>query len=115
PGPAASTSSSTCRYTARAAIHTRSLHDALPIWPHLARPDGPRMVPEPDDALPAPAPGRDDVADDDALAVASVHGLRPAPGAHRQDRKSTRLHSSHVKITYARLSFKKNYTKYFNR
>src|SRR5690606_27408238 len=52
--------------------------------PHLARPDGPRMVPEPDDALPSPAAGGDDAADDDALAVAGVHGLRhPADGQER--------------------------------
>src|SRR6266700_5485822 len=67
--------------TATPAIYTLSLHDALPI---CGRPD--------------------DLPVDDAGQVLADRVADPrAPG----DRKSTRLNSSHVKISYAGFSLKK--------
>src|SRR5438874_5315140 len=63
--------------------YTLSLHDALPI--------SRRAAPRGGEAAPASDPGR-------------------SPGA-RGDRKSTRLNSSHVEISYAVLCLKKKNTK----
>src|SRR5690606_42137029 len=74
---------------ATAAIYTLSLHDALPIYPRTS-----------------PVPSRADLAEAaymDALMVI-VGLIRPAAP---QDRKSTRLNSSHVKISYAVFCLKK--------
>src|SRR5437899_5795856 len=68
--------------TATTEIYTLSLHDALPIY--QAR------------GLAEIAPGDDDV---DLLELAG--------GRHRQDRKSTRLNSSHLGISYAVFCLKK--------
>src|SRR6266511_5516809 len=72
--------------TATTEIYTLSLHDALPIWPQSRR-----------------------------FALASCPGRRPlrgSPGETRgEDRKSTRLNSSHVKISYAVFCLKKKKTK----
>src|SRR6266700_2941960 len=65
--------------TATTEIYTLSLHDALPISPAAARSPRPR---------PRPAVG--------------IPALR-----RRRDRKSTRLNSSHVKISYAAFCMKK--------
>src|SRR6266498_3174196 len=62
--------------TATTEIYTLSLHDALPTWPCAA---GPRSI--------AGSPG------------SRAGGW--CPGAGRPDRKSTRLNSSHVRISYA--------------
>src|SRR5262245_63076532 len=69
--------------TAPTEIYTLSLHDALPIWP------GPGRLPQ---ALQHPR------------IRASV--ARAAPG-NRKDRKSTRLNSSHLGISYAVFCLKK--------
>src|SRR6266511_3225619 len=62
--------------TAPTVIYTLSLHDALPIFPSTTpRMDRPRRM----------------------CSDSTRHSLR---GRHR-DRKSTRLNSSHVKISYA--------------
>src|SRR5215813_14437622 len=67
--------------TATTEIYTLSLHDALPIW-RQRRPDtGSRRC---------------------ARAWASSSGRMP-----RSDRKSTRLNSSHVRISYAVFCLKK--------
>src|SRR5437588_2033441 len=70
--------------TATTEIYTLSLHDALPILPRAAHEKG---------ALPIP------------------HGDRPLPDIledlERQDRKSTRLNSSHTVISYAVFCLKK--------
>src|SRR5437870_6711532 len=64
--------------TATTEIYTLSLHDALPIW----------------------------IDDDDLLLVADDPGV-DRTGAVRRDRKSTRLNSSHVAISYAVFCLKK--------
>src|SRR5690349_24111693 len=77
-------------------IYTLSLHDALPIsrraesadWSVLGRPPArrrPRTRPGP---APCSTPAR-------------------SPGSARRDRKSTRLNSSHVEISYAVFCLKK--------
>src|SRR5215475_15731203 len=68
--------------TATTEIYTLSLHDALPIC--SARPSTPRRTTPPSRSIDAPA---------------------GSPG--RTDRKSTRLNSSHVKISYAVFCLKK--------
>src|SRR5690606_41284072 len=82
------------------AIYTLSLHDALPIWggggQRLLRARGARW-PRPGAGVPAPGRPRDDR----GLPVDALDGGR------RQDRKSTRLNSSHVKISYAVFCLKK--------
>src|SRR6202022_5123869 len=65
--------------TATTEIYTLSLHDALPIFDHAGVP---------------------------------VHGVLVAAAGrtfHRQDRKSTRLNSSHANISYAVFCLKKTY------
>src|SRR5690606_41623095 len=83
--------------TATSPTYTLSLHDALPICPRRRRPPparrrggGRRRA-----ARPARLRGAD-------LVAAHRRGDRPA-----RDRKSTRLNSSHVKISYAVFCLKK--------
>src|SRR6201999_4636498 len=66
--------------TATTEIYTLSLHDALPIFDVVEQMVGMGM------------------------------GHRWAPGCARGDRKSTRLNSSHVRISYAVFCLKKNKT-----
>src|SRR5690606_40652667 len=85
-------------------IYTLSLHDALPIWRRVV-------------ALPHAAAGRDAVAAQRRRRRRGRgrHGPRRVagpgdPGRRRArplDRKSTRLNSSHVKISYAVFCLKK--------
>src|SRR5687768_17728070 len=75
-------------------IYTLSLHDALPI----------------SDAEHLPGAGRRPAAVRNRLAARSRParaGARRRPGAARQDRKSTRLNSSHGYISYAVFCLKK--------
>src|SRR5215475_15347434 len=72
--------------TATTYIYTLSLHDALPIWPAGRR-----------------CPGR----------CCCSPRTAPAPGSARPDRKSTRLNSSHGKISYAVLCLKKKTRPWF--
>src|SRR5207253_11515416 len=93
-------------------ISTLSLHDALPIWPHARPKSG--MAPE------GAIPGNRFVAEtqqttppawlvtaDEAQLILEAAFLPNACMAERQttttsaDRKSTRLNSSHVAISYA--------------
>src|SRR5699024_11614580 len=76
---------------APAALHALSLHDALPISPPTDRP-----APGPRARCPTPCP----------------RAALPTPAPHPRDRKSTRLNSSHVSISYAVfcLEKKKNLT-----
>src|SRR5436309_11656741 len=79
--------------TATTEIYTLSLHDALPIFGLIVPRRG--------------APGRDElrtvVRTEDDVRVTDVRGAYD--GA--KDRKSTRLNSSHVKISYAVFCLKK--------
>src|SRR5690348_17466096 len=68
--------------TATTEIYTLSLHDALPIL-RPRQPDGTAAIDVPPDAVRAP------------------------PSACAQDRKSTRLNSSHPSISYAVFCLKK--------
>src|SRR5690606_41319533 len=89
-----------CPATARAGISTLSLHDALPISASDAEADRSHHVAAVlGDALGAPRRHPHPV-DAEALhdAVERLRGL---------DRKSTRLNSSHVKISYAVFCLKK--------
>src|SRR2546422_8304100 len=82
--------------TATTEIYTLSLHDALPIS------ESGRQAP--------PALGGDRAGRDHPLrrAGAPHHlGDGPEPRAHRGDRKSTRLNSSHGYISYAVFCLKK--------
>src|SRR5436309_11282479 len=70
-----------CNDTPTTEIYTLSLHDALPILPTHTRTSWPRFCPE---------------------------GHRPSTRRGvAADRKSTRLNSSHVKISYAVFCLKK--------
>src|SRR5256885_17131431 len=78
--------------TATTEIYTLSLHDALPIFPSAPRGKADlkirvRELPE--------------------ARVARVAVPLPAAERHREDRKSTRLNSSHLVISYAVFCLKK--------
>src|SRR5690606_40679994 len=82
-------------------LYTLSLHDALPIW---CRPFPPRSARGPcprSRGSPVPPPPR----------PRGIRGGRRCGSGrrtpHRRDRKSTRLNSSHVKISYAVFCLKK--------
>src|SRR5690606_41385827 len=100
--------SSLLHYSPPAAFYTLSLHDALPIWAAVSVDNARRYAREHAMAvtlqrslLPRALP------EQNALDVA--HRYLPA-GAGRGgagDRKSTRLNSSHVKISYAVFCLKK--------
>src|SRR5688572_32030213 len=77
--------------TSTTEIYTLSLHDALPISSPIANPDH-RLARQPDC-------GR-------AVPVGMVKHLLD----YRQDRKSTRLNSSHSQISYAVFCLKKKIT-----
>src|SRR3712207_7426743 len=90
--------------TATTEIYTLSLHDALPIYPR-----GPDL---------AAAAGDDLVADAHLAAGRDRHGRRGqvldaaeqprlVAGGVEEDRKSTRLNSSHANISYAVFCLKK--------
>src|SRR2546426_12004744 len=81
--------------TATTEIYTLSLHDALPIFFELVGGQ-------------ARAPGREAVRPEnqrDQIEIVLVGQARRAVG--RQDRKSTRLNSSHLVISYAVFCLKK--------
>src|SRR6266496_5009632 len=74
--------------TATTEIYTLSLHDALPISCQAGQPQGSRAT----------------------IPIQRCERSRPA-GSPRPDRKSTRLNSSHVEISYAVFCLKKKKTK----
>src|SRR5690606_40644973 len=83
-------------------IHTPSLHDALPIFTAEAKSYA-AQVPTIDAAL-------DGVTAAEVALITSAHTQGQAtelPELAEQDRKSTRLNSSHVKISYAVFCLKK--------
>src|SRR5437867_8684873 len=81
--------------TATTEIYTLSLHDALPIWERGRR--HPKLAPLADGLADAPRRRR----------VAPVNGTSGRRNRRRQDRKSTRLNSSHRTISYAVFCLKK--------
>src|SRR5699024_11862876 len=88
------------------ALPTRSLHDALPISdrPEAAEPGGEPHSHEDLQPTPgAPSPtGESSPSEFSDMDITSVYVRR------RRDRKSTRLNSSHVSISYAVFCLKKN-------
>src|SRR5207302_8166284 len=101
-------------HTATAPIYTLSLHDALPIYSHSDLDESRDEAGRADEAQRVLAQDRISRqvarllgADDRSQSVLPEYRRRPPihvslqPRAHRQDRKSTRLNSSHVKISYA--------------
>src|SRR5690606_39877781 len=96
--------------TPTSASYTLSLHDALPIWGRWLLPLGPG----PAQALPPDEPGpsgrgRPRLAGSIQVWSQVLSGYLPALQAWHLgiDRKSTRLNSSHVKISYAVFCLKK--------
>src|SRR3712207_7713061 len=90
--------------TATTEIYTLSLHDALPIWFQLVAGARPHGLAARRERRPArrPESGRDD------------RHPHPAVEALVEDRKSTRLNSSHAHISYAVFCFKKKKNNYIN-
>src|SRR3712207_8813066 len=86
--------------TATTEIYTLSLHDALPIWPAVVHPE---VVPDLDEAGLGVHLGYADVRPEREGEVGWVEEDLLA----QQDRKSTRLNSSHANISYAVFCLKK--------
>src|SRR5690349_22375348 len=83
-------------------LYTLSLHDALPICPALAggiRPDEDPVLPGRETA--------EDLGGQRLRSGKSIVLLQPGDAGHQEDRKSTRLNSSHVEISYAVFCLKK--------
>src|SRR5256885_11647598 len=94
--------------TATTEIYTLSLHDALPIWDGPGTPEGAVRVhqhlgQQPDHPAAVAVRGLV-VLRQQASAQAGGHH-----GVHRPDRKSTRLNSSHLVISYAVFCLKKTH------
>src|SRR3712207_7031490 len=87
--------------TATTEIYTLSLHDALPISPGGHTAGAVVVGPRDADVLPQPVAGGVEV--DRGRAT-------PGAGVVGQDRKSTRLNSSHANISYAVFCLKKKNT-----
>src|SRR3712207_6883625 len=85
--------------TATTEIYTLSLHDALPICPPLA---GVRVI----NALPD-TNAVDVVMIDQVEWSLTARNINFRAGTEHQDRKSTRLNSSHANISYAVFCLKK--------
>src|SRR3712207_8491412 len=85
--------------TATTEIYTLSLHDALPIFP-LREAYSPAFAPKP---TPQSRPAREL----HAMHPACEEPILPKAAATCQDRKSTRLNSSHANISYAVFCLKK--------
>src|SRR5207253_8829570 len=86
------------------ALDTLSLHDALPISPERSTRWQHRLA-----ARPARIPARSSSMPMRRPSPTPAAGLHPWPAASEsdQDRKSTRLNSSHVAISYAVFCLKK--------
>src|SRR5207249_7001686 len=97
------------KYTATPVLYTLSLHDALPISAYLREHD--RRLHRPLGAVPGQA-GReaDERVVETLIDLNLGHTARPVVdvcAANAEDRKSTRLNSSHVSISYAVFCLKK--------
>src|SRR5205085_8007719 len=97
--------------TATTEIYTLSLHDALPILPETQV----EQAPDVEAVVDAPAlMGVPDLAHHvviEELALAQRRREERALDERRQDRKSTRLNSSHSQISYAVFCLKKKKNK----
>src|SRR5207302_8972409 len=95
------------------AFYTLSLHDALPIWLRQCLHQQPVSECLELYSCPGASSSRRQVANQSFVAqVCVIPSPRsrlgsPAPRCLRSDRKSTRLNSSHVKISYAVFCLKK--------
>src|SRR3712207_7316644 len=87
--------------TATTEIYTLSLHDALPIWTGACE----------DLAYASRKCAKMQVANATTQAATAPHYALPECGGP-QDRKSTRLNSSHANISYAVFCLKKKNNKY---
>src|SRR3989442_428430 len=90
--------------TATTEIYTLSLHDALPISPF-------RRCSSPSGVVATPfrrTPTCSGVEDQQCERPGHDGGSRARPLPPPRDRKSTRLNSSHVRISYAVFCFEKN-------
>src|SRR3712207_7027133 len=99
--------------TATTEIYTLSLHDALPIWRQRAggehaRGPAPGGCRSGADAAGGPQPARERRPVLAAWPADRDHG--GTAGRRREDRKSTRLNSSHANISYAVFCLKKKNT-----
>src|SRR5690606_41691524 len=85
------------------ALYTLSLHDALPIWTAVrwGRPRSRGAV------WSARRPVKPEVAGSNPVGTAPPPGGATPGATPTRDRKSTRLNSSHVKISYAVFCLKK--------
>src|SRR5690606_41976229 len=103
-----------CSHPTTTAIYSRSLHDALPISPEIiaaVQANGelqPVNLPK-EYLTSAGSRARQRVVAAGLRAGALINSLKPpkAPLKAEPDRKSTRLNSSHVKISYAVFCLKK--------
>src|SRR5699024_12718360 len=93
-------SSSSIAATARSRIYTLSLHDALPIWPKQQLPRYPKRI-----AVVTSPSGA--VIRDIITTVKRRYPIAQLVLFPTLDRKSTRLNSSHVSISYAVFCLKK--------
>src|SRR5690606_41454133 len=102
---------SLCNDTATLELFTLSLHDALPILDH-AKVAEHRLPAEGGSDLADHAKARNDHYIDFRMSekpeqVLIEYWIAPACRIKKRDRKSTRLNSSHVKISYAVFCLKK--------
>src|SRR5690606_41359433 len=87
---------------------TLSLHDALPIFPVARRVLLRAVFQHLGDVLPPFRENRNDIFHSvEEQLVVILPFIYPAPEPDQVDRKSTRLNSSHVKISYAVFCLKK--------
>src|SRR5699024_11408811 len=99
----------------RTCIHTLSLHDALPISQNRVCRAGrspihpERSTVDREEVLHAACPGVPPAPGRSVVGLLS-HDPPRAPARTSRDRKSTRLNSSHVSISYAVFCLKKKHT-----
>src|SRR3712207_9565026 len=86
--------------TATTEIYTLSLHDARPIWVY----GGGHLLPEPGDVVGMDA--RHDGRERNVVGIEAIVGAATRIEM-KEDRKSTRLNSSHANISYAVFCLKK--------
>src|SRR5207302_4762210 len=95
------------------ASHTLSLHDALPICPHSRVPVGKykigQIAQERQPHLTNAVVGDPRVGDQEWAKREGMAAFAGYPLVVDEDRKSTRLNSSHVKISYAVFCLKKKH------